>query len=831
MPEPKIPNQWTKEFETQLYQDWKTHGAYNFAWPQPKTNAKSQKQLPIFSIDTPPPYVNAPVHIGHVTTYSLMDMFARYKRMTGFSVLFPLGMDRNGLPIEVAAEKEFKTKLTTISREEALELCRKILERTSFASVESFLRCGISFNSWTVGTNPGEVYETDSPDYRSLTQDTFIDMWKQGLIYEDNRINNWCPGCQTTLADAEVAYEEKQTQFNTIIFTVKETGEKIHIATTRPELVCTCAMVVFNPQDQRYKHLNKKTAITPLFNKEVPIFSHTIADPTKGTGLVMMCGGGDLADIRFFREMGIRPIIAVTQDGTMNEHAGFLKGLYVKPARKKMIEELQQQGLLVEQQQFTHRSPICERSKDPIEFIAMPELYAKQIDHKKKMTAFAKKLRFFAPESRQLLLDWISSVSIDWPITRRRFYATEVPLWYCRSCKEVIVPPKGKYYQPWKQECPIKHCPRCNGTTFDGDSRVLDTWFDSSISPLYILKWSRDNTLYNAAKPCTLRPQGKDIVRTWLYYTILKCYHLTGKLVFSDVWINHHITDEQGHKMSKSIGNIINPKDVLDRFGAEPFRLWAVTEGNLERQDFKCSFERIDGAGKTIVKLWNVSRFISMFESPEIQPALEPIDLWILAETNRIITLTKESYENYNFHTPALEIKHFIWETFASHYIELAKNRAYNTEGKFTKNCQESALWTLHKVLDTILLLWAPVLPFITCKIFDALRTKNIHLEQFPSTIPIQTMNTPQEQTSSQEPTSNQALNQTPSQIPNIGVDELVALNTTIWKAKKDAKLSLKAPIKQLTLPEKFKQFEQDIKGTHGVETLNYGNEVNVQVL
>lgn len=796
MPEAKIKEKsWNQELEKEAYTKWKAEKLYRFD--------KASKK-PVYSIDTPPPYVNTPVHIGQATTYVLMDMFARYKRMKGHNILFPLGLDRNGLPIEMAAEKKFNIKLTYTPREQYIEACRKVLEESSVASTDTFLQLGIGFNAWELGKEIGDVYHTDSDDYRTLTQETFIDMWKKGLIYEDERINNYCPGCQTTLADSEVDYEEKSSTFNDIVFTVKETGEKMIIGTTRPELVCTCGMVIFNPQDDRYKKLDGKHAITPLFNKEVLIKSHPMAQIDKGTGLAMMCSAGDLSDIRFFREMGLTPVIAISRDGTMNEHAGFLKGLKVKEARKKMIEELQAKGLLVKQQQISHKTPICERSKHEIEFIAMKEYYVKQLESKDKMRELANKVNFYAPESRKIMLDWIDAVSIDWPITRRRFYATEVPLWYCKKCNEVIVPPKGKYYKPWKENPPVSKCPKCGSTDFVGDERVFDTWFDSSISPLYILKYSRDEKFFEKNSPCSLRPQGKEIIRTWLYYTLLKCYLLTGKCIFNDAWINYHIVDEKGKKMSKSTGNVINPQEVLKKFGAEPFRLWAAVEGNLERDDFRCSFERIEGTGKTIVKLWNVAKFISMFDNASKPAKLNPLDEWILSELDRLVAVADESYGNYNFHEPAIQLKHFIWETFASHYMELVKNRAYNQEGKCSKEEQESALYTLHACLETLLKLLAPIMPMLTYKLSMDLFGKDVHFEEFPKA---------------------DGKHKAP-----FATEELLAFDSAVWKAKKDKALSLKAEVKKAVIPEALKAIEKDLCSTHGIKQVEYGKEFGVEL-
>ncbi|MFQ5801069.1 MAG: class I tRNA ligase family protein, partial [Candidatus Hydrothermarchaeales archaeon] len=285
MIEPRIKEKrWKKDFEKEIYETWKESGAYRF---------ERNSARPVYSIDTPPPYVNTPVHVGQATTYVMMDMFARFRRMTGYNVLFPLGLDRNGLPIEMAVENRFNVRLCDIPREKFIDLCQKVLEESSAETQDSFLRLGIGFNSWEFGNDLGEVYKTDSPDYRALTQETFIDLWNKGLIYEAKRINNFCPGCQTTIADSEIEYKELSTYFNDIIFKVKETGEEIIIGTTRPELVCTCGMVIFNPEDERYRHLEGKTAITPVFEKEVPIRTHPMAEMEKGTGIVMMCSAGD----------------------------------------------------------------------------------------------------------------------------------------------------------------------------------------------------------------------------------------------------------------------------------------------------------------------------------------------------------------------------------------------------------------------------------------------------------------------------------------------------------------------------------------------------------
>lgn len=795
--------------EPPIFEKWKKDKTFAFN----RENVMSGKKE-LFSIDTPPPYVNRPIHIGQATTYVLMDFFARFQRMIGKEILFPLGLDRNGLPIEMSAEKEYNVKLCDITRAEFIEMCKKMLEKYSLESVSSFERSGISFNSWEKGNNIGDIYETDSPEYRALTQGTFIDMWNKGLIYEDERINNFCPGCGTTIADAEIEYAELPTMMNNIVFKVKETGEDIVITTTRPELVCTCGMVIYNPDDTRYAHLKGKTAVTPIFNKEIPIKPHPMADIEKGTGIVMMCSAGDTHDIQFFREQNLKPVIAINEDGKMNKHAGFLEGLLVKDARQKMIDSLKSKKLLVKQIPTNHKTPICERSKDPIEFIAMKEYYVKQMDYKNKMKKIAKEINVFDPRSKQILFDWIDAVNIDWPISRRRFYATEIPLWYCKKCNEPILAEKGKYVQPWCEDPPVNKCSKCNATEFIGETRVLDTWFDSSISPLYILHYEKDDEFFKKVMPCTVRPQGKEIIRTWLYYTLLKCHMLTGKTIFKDVWINYHIVDNKGKKMSKSKGNIIDPQEVLDQFGAEPFRLWTTIEGNLTKTDFRCSLDRIEGAGKTLTKLWNIAKFIEMFphtaESVDVKHKdLQELDKWIIHEINTIAQDTRRRYEKYDFHNPAIKIKHFLWETFASHYIELVKNRAYNTSGLFNEKEQNSAIYTLNHVLDIMLKLLSPIIPFITYTIYNTMYGKDINFETFP------------------EPDTLSERVKKQGKLP-FSTSQLEKLNSKIWKFKKDKQLSLKAELTTLVLPRMFECIEKDLQAAHSAKNLSYVSDTKV---
>jgi valyl-tRNA synthetase len=785
-------DKWNKELEKEIIKKEMDNRVFEF-----RDNDK-----PVYSIDTPPPYINSPVHIGHASTYSIMDFISRYKRLKGFNVLFPLGLDRNGLPIEMAAEKKFKISILTTEREAYIEYCKKILEETTTETSKSFSMLGISFNTYEETGKIGSVYKTDSEKYRTLTQETFIELYKKGLIYLDEKVTNYCPGCKTTLADSEIDYKVVDSKFYTILFTVKETGEKIPIATTRPELVCSLGMVIFNPEDERWLKLNGKTAISPLFNREVPIKAHPMAKTDKGTGLVMMCSAGDYSDIRFFMEQGIKPIISIDISGKMNKNAEFLEGLSVKEARLKMVELLKEKELVIEEKIIQHKVPICERSKHEIEFISLKEYYLKQMDYIEKMKEIAEKVNFTNPATKKILLDWLEVVSIDWPISRRRYYATEIPIWYCKKCGEAILGEKGKYHEPWKEKAPVESCPKCGSFEIEGETRVFDTWFDSSISPLFVLDYGSE--FYKKHPVCTLRPQGKEIVRTWLYYTLLKCYLFTDKIIFDDVYIHQHILDDKGNKMAKSLGNAIDPQEILRDYGAEAFRLWVADEGNLNEKDLKCSKDRISTEQKTINKLWNASKFISQFKRIDgINSEFSELDKTMLKEINNLIELCDNKYAGYDFHEPIVKLKYFLWTTLSSHYLELIKSRAYNQDGKFSKAEQNAAIDTLNYCLERLLVLLYPVIPFTTHKILIEMFENDPNKESYPEIEKFES---------------------------TLNLEDIENLNNTIWKFKKDNNLSLKDELKYLKINNKYKCMEKDIQKTHNVLNIQYLNNDSIEV-
>ncbi|MFH0711484.1 MAG: valine--tRNA ligase [Candidatus Aenigmatarchaeota archaeon] len=770
---PKIKEKvWDKKFEKLIFDSWKRSGVYTF-------DPKSKKK--IFSIDTPPPYPSgSPWHMGAAAHYSQIDMIARTARMMGREVYFPIGIDRNGVPVENYTEKKFNIRMHDTPREKFLELAKTALDELEMEFIGIMKSMGMSGNF-------DNHYRTDSTEYRKLTQATFIMMWKKGLIYEDMRPNNFCVDCGTTIADADIIYEDLPTKLVYMNWRIKDSEEHIIIATTRPELICACQAVIVNPNDERFKHLHGRYVTIPIFSREVKVIPHPAADPEFGSGVLMICSYGDYEDVRLFRELGLKEIIAIDMKGKMTNKAGKYSGLNAKEARMKIISDFENTGIIIKKEDIVHRTPICDRSNTPIEIISMKEFYLKQLDFKEKIRKISQKMVFHPEEHRQILNNWIDAVSIDWPISRRRFYGTEIPVWHCRACKKVIVPEPGTYYQPWKERSPVKRC-SCGNKVFSGDERTFDTWFDSSISPLFITKFVKDKAFFAKAFPCTIRPQAKDIIRTWLYYTLLRCYQLTGKLAFEHAWIQGYGVDEKGEKMSKSKGNVIDPIPILEKYGADNFRFWNASESSLGA-DFRISEQRVIGSSKFLTKLWNVSKYISFFpQSSEVE--LAPADKWILAELNKVIEDCLKGYEDFNFFVPANRIREFVWNVFAPHYLEMAKARAYGTG--FSKDEQKAAWFTLNECLRSILLLLAPITPFFSDYVWKILYgKKSIHGELFPKS-------------------------KWKSELGKFTGD-IIDFNSVVWNKKKEKNLSLKDPI-EMEIPKDLKQFEKDLKVMHNIK-------------
>lgn len=810
--EPKISQKaWNPELEKEILEEWELDGIYDFT-PNNDTNNKN------YTIDTPPPYPSGrPWHIGAAAHYSQIDMIARTARMAGKNVYFPIGIDRNGLPVELYTEKKHKIRMRETDRAEFLDLCREALDDLESEMILIMRGLGLS----------GDIahhYRTDSKEYRALTQSTFIKLWRSGLVYLANRPNNYDWASGTTIADAEIVYEDLPTKlvYMRFGFIGVDLDDGIVVATTRPELLCACKAVLVNPEDSRHaKHAGRRLAV-PITNAEVDLMMHHSAKQEFGSGAVMICSYGDHNDVAMFRELGLQEVVAIGLDGRMTEAAGKYAGLRPKQARAQIIEDLQAAGLVEKIEEITHRTPVSERSKTPIEIIPMEEYYLKQKESVQRVRQLGDEITFHPNMHHQILNNWLDSINIDWPISRRRYYGTEIPVWYCKRCSEPYVPEPGRYYRPWQEECPAEKCTKCGMTEFAGEERTFDTWMDSSISPLFVSRFGRDDDFFKSTYPASIRPQAKDIVRTWLYYTLLRCDQLTGTTPWSEAWIMGYGLDERGTKMSKSKGNAIDPLPLIEELGADTFRFWSASEVN-HGHDFRCSLQKIQSSKKFLSKLWNVSRFLSNFPVPEGSCAgdaaaalpdqhphnLLASDRWILSELDRLIKECAKGYGSYNFFVPAIAIREFVWNLFAAHYIEMVKARAYGPAGSshisFSKEDTTSAIYTLHKVLSTALLLLAPITPFITEYLWKKMYSKqSIHLQRRAG--------------------SSDDDDDAPNTDPPTGVHlqtditkTITEFNSHVWSQKREQGLSLKDPI-HITVPVDLKPFKVDLVSMHNLK-------------
>ncbi len=787
---PKLKStRWDPTRELELIKKWEDEGLYLFEFSRDDPRE-------IIAIDTPPPYASGKWHVGGAAHYAQIDMIARYFRMKGYNVLVPFYADRNGLPVEVQVEKSYGISAheyakTPEGRLKFLELCRAFLDKTEEELVNIWRRLGCSFNYWRSGT--------DSPEYRRITQATFIELFKKGLIYEAERPVNWCPRCKTTLADAELEYIEEDTYLYYIKFPLKNSREHLVVATTRPELLRSCKALAFNPKDERYKGLDGSIAINPLYGHDMPVLKHEIVDPGFGTGIVMICSYGDHADVTMFRDLNLEPLVVVDRDGKLTGEAGPLAGLSIKEARDRAVQLLEEKNLLVKKERVKHTIPVCWRCKTPIQIINAREWFLKQLEYRDSLLKLIEEMEFKPEFHKVKLVDWINSITTDWPISRDRFYATEVPVWRCKKCGATLTPEPGKYYQPWKDPPPWDKCPKCGAPSseLEGERKVFDTWFDSSISVLYVTGYLRNPDLFERAFRNTIRPQGVDIIRTWLYYTVLRVYQLTGKPAFKWIRISGMGLDEKGEAMHKSKGNIIDPEPYIEKYGADAFRYWAAASAKLG-YDYRFSEPMIKTGLLFATKLWNIARYISNFPEPDSYE-LRPIDKATLAYLNRVLSSVDAGYRELDTYTPVNEIYQFTWNYLASHYIELTKSRAYNTTGKYTLGEQKATWYVLHYSLRGILRALAPIMPFVTDAIYRELYGKSVHKEAFPE---------PEEEYLEESP--ELAL-------------RVIEVNHAIWKYKKERGMKLSQPIeRKVFLPIIVKPAHEELVDLHGLANTEY---------
>jgi valyl-tRNA synthetase len=722
-----------KSIENKWQSYWQKNNTYHF---NPENNTR------IYSIDVPPRYASGPLHAGHAVHYTHIDFTARYKRMRGFNVFFPLCFDVNGIPIEERVERQLNITRKDIDRHKFTKLCSDFAEKNIKTMIEQFTILGESMD-------PSIYYQTNAEYYRRITQISFIELYKKGLIYKGKFPVNWCPRCMTAMADAEVTYKENTTKINTIkfYFTSDQSdqilkyhgigtdnqGTYIEIATTRPELLSSCQIVAIHPNDERAPWLMDQQVKVPLFDKKVKIVTDEVVDPDFGTGVVMICTIGDKEDLNWVFKYNLPLEMSIDEEGTMTELAGKYEGMKIKEARKACITDLKNQGLLITQNDLDQNVGVCWRCKTPVEFINANQWFLKTTIFKDLVLNASNEMNWFPEYMKIRLEEWVNSLEWDWVISRQRYFATPIPLWECSTCGEVVLArTKDCYIDPTIDKPPVQHCSKCNGELI-GCEDVFDTWMDSSISPLYNSFWHRDEQLFKKIYPMSLRPQSHDIIRTWTFYTILRCTLLSDEKPFENIMMGGFILSEDGTPMHASLGNVIDPLKVINEFGTDAFRCYAASCSLGEDNSFRRK-DVIRGK-KLLRKLWNVEQFINAkintTEKPIKPNQLSTIDEWILTKYSQLVKKATELFDRFDYSQVMKEVEYFLWHEFADHYIEMAKS-SLNIE-----NNAKSTHFTLYTIGLGIIKLFAPFFPHITEELYQIMykyfeKTDSIHLSSWP---------------------------------------------------------------------------------------------------
>ena len=701
-----------RDIETKWQKYWKKNNIYKF-------NPNSKK--PIYSIDTPPPYASSDhLHIGHAEHYTQFEILARYRKMSGFNVYFPPCFDNNGMPTERYVEKKYNIKKGDISRSEFIKLCRKASKEAEKNFSERFFNAlGFSYD-WDL------MYTTIDPESQKVSQTSFLELVNKGAAYRSEEPTLWCPHCQTALAQAEVENSPRDTKLNWIYFELED-GKKIEIATTRPEFLPATVAVFVNPKDKRYKKYVGKTAKVPLFDLKVPILTDDMVDPTFGSGMMMVCIFGDGEDVTKWRKHKLPLKIMLNKDGTLNELAKKYKGLTLKQARIAILDDLEGQGYFIRDEPLHQDVGLCWRCNTAVEYLVTKQWFLNVLKHKKQVIKFGRKVNWYPKYMRNRLEDWTNNLGWDWCISRQRFYGVPIPVWYCEKCdtpvfakkKDLPVDPTSKkHYAPAK-------CTKCKHTKLRPEKDVFDTWMTSSHTPQLASKWLSNPKTYKKVWPMSLRPQAQDIIRTWAFYTIYKNHILFDSIPWKDIFFSPYVLDDKGEGMSKSKGNVIWLKDLLQKYdSADAIRYWVSTAGVGGDQRFK--EQEMTRGSKILIKLWNTARFASMhFTNVPKTAKLELVDKWILSRLGAVTKNYHNYFKVYEIAKARKELELFFKNEFCDFYLEMIKYRLYSNRGAAAK-------FTLKKVLLAILKLWAPILPHITEEIHNTLYSKSsIHLTEF----------------------------------------------------------------------------------------------------
>lgn len=757
------------ELESRLAQRWQNDKAYAF-------NEKSEQ--PVFAVDTPPPTVSGSLHVGHIFSYTQTDVIARYHRMLGKNVFYPMGWDDNGLPterrvqnyfhirceptaayeaglnlppvLEVHTEKEIKDKRIPqkdLSRKNFIEHCHKVTVQDEEKFKELFSRVGLSVD-WNL------EYATIDDHCRKISQLSFLDLFKKNELYQVEAPTLWDTDFQTAVAQAELEDRELPGAFHEIEFLAKDveaSRASFVIATTRPELLPACVGVATHPSDSRYQHLIGKKAKIPLFDLEVPIFASELVNPEKGTGILMVCTFGDQTDVQWWREQKLELRQAIGRDGRMQplhfsteqatQNYALVQGRNLKQAQKIIVEELQKLGVLKAVKPLQHAVKFYEKGDRPVEILTTRQWFVKLVDKKEALIEAGKKIKWHPEFMESRYRNWTENLNLDWCISRQRFFGVSIPVWYPLNEKGQI-----QYEKPMvatEAQMPVdpmfdapqgyQEGQRGKPNGFIGEADVFDTWFTSSVTPQIATKWSLDTNRHSKLFPMSIRPQSHEIIRTWAFYTIAKAMLHEKKIPWEHILISGWILDPDRKKMSKSKGNVVTPMQFIEDHGADAVRYWASNA----RYGVDTAFDpNVMKVGRRLaMKIFNAGKFV--LSNTAVEGAItEPLDLAFITKLKKLCVQAKKSFDEFEPAQALMDTEKFFWTHFTDTYLELVKGRTWNDGGKIDELEKASAVHALRLGLKTLLKLFAPVLPYTTEEVWQLAFTgesKSIHQALFPT--------------------------------------------------------------------------------------------------
>ncbi len=692
-----------RESEAKVSAFWEEHQVYSFA----------NSGKPVYSIDTPPPTISGFIHMGHAYSYSHADFIARYRRMKGFSVFYPFGLDNNGLPTELLVEKQNKITAEHVGREKFIELVETTIKDYEKMYIGIYKRLGISVD-WN------HYYTTIGRESQIISQRSFIELYKMGRAYRKETPTIWCPKDKTALSQMELEDMQLKSKFVKLAF-----APGIVIATTRPEMLPACVAIFVNPEDKKNTGLIGKTLKVPLFGHEVKVIADRRVDPEKGTGIVMCCTFGDATDVEWYKAYNLELRNIIDENGRMLH--GQMKGMKVKEARSFIIEELRQKGILIGETEIEHAVNVHERCKTEIEFIVKKQWYIRYLDMKEELLKIGAELEWKPEYMRHRYENWVSGLQWDWVISRQRYFGIPFPVWYCAKCDEVYLPKDSELPVNPLAGKPSVACSACGSAEYIPEADVMDTWATSSLTPLINERWGSGKEI-KGIYPMSLRPQAHDIISFWLFTTIVKCYLHTKKLPWKTAMISGHGLDPKGKPMHKSAGNAIEPIPMADKYGADALRYWASSAKPGE--DLSYQEKELVAGTRLVNKIWNVAKFVSA-NNTETRDTSNFMDRWILSRLNKATGEATLMMEEYNYSGARRVVEEFFW-FFADNYLEFIKHRIYSGD--------KSPRFALNTAFLSMLKMLAPFLPFISESVFLELyatgeKSVSIHLSAWPDSL------------------------------------------------------------------------------------------------